>query len=56
MVPIVALVISSFFEGFQWHLLTLIGIAISVRETCWCFGADHGCDALHRQARGSGIR
>ncbi len=30
MVPIVALVISSFFEGFQWHLLTLVGIAISV--------------------------
>ena len=30
MVPIVALVISFFFEGFQWHLLTLAGIAISV--------------------------
>ena len=30
MVPIVALVISAFFEGFQWHLLTLLGIAISV--------------------------
>ncbi|MGE5616891.1 MAG: DMT family transporter [Bacillota bacterium] len=30
MVPIVALVISSFFEGFRWHALTLAGIAISV--------------------------
>jgi drug/metabolite transporter (DMT)-like permease len=30
MVPIVALVISAAFEGFQWHLLTWIGIAISV--------------------------
>jgi len=30
MVPIVALVVSSFFEGFRWHALTLIGIAISV--------------------------
>jgi drug/metabolite transporter (DMT)-like permease len=30
MVPIVALVISAFFEGFRWHALTWIGIAISV--------------------------
>jgi len=30
MTPIVALVVSGFFEGFQWHLLTLVGIAISV--------------------------
>jgi drug/metabolite transporter (DMT)-like permease len=30
MTPIVALVVSSVFEGFQWHVLTLIGIAISV--------------------------
>ena len=30
MVPIVALLISSVFEGFQWQALTLIGIAISV--------------------------
>ena len=30
MVPIVALVISSFFEGFRWHALTLAGIAVSV--------------------------
>ena len=30
MVPIVALVISALFEGFQWHVLTLLGIAISV--------------------------
>jgi drug/metabolite transporter (DMT)-like permease len=30
MVPIVALVISALFEGFHWHLLTWIGIAISV--------------------------
>ena len=30
MVPIVALVVSAFFEGFQWHALTWIGIAISV--------------------------
>ena len=30
MVPIVALVISSFFEGFSWHALTWLGIAISV--------------------------
>jgi drug/metabolite transporter (DMT)-like permease len=30
MVPIVALVISSIFEGFRWHALTLAGIAISV--------------------------
>ena len=30
MVPIVALVISSVFEGFAWHPLTVVGIAISV--------------------------
>jgi drug/metabolite transporter (DMT)-like permease len=30
MVPIVALMISGLFEGFQWHVLTLIGIAISI--------------------------
>jgi drug/metabolite transporter (DMT)-like permease len=30
MVPIVALLISAAFEGFRWHPLTGIGIAISV--------------------------
>jgi len=30
MVPIVALVISAAFESFAWHLLTLVGIAVSV--------------------------
>ena len=30
MIPIVALVISALFEGFRWHPLTWIGIAISV--------------------------
>ena len=30
MVPIVALVISAAFEGFRWHALTRIGIAVSV--------------------------
>jgi drug/metabolite transporter (DMT)-like permease len=30
MVPIVALVISAAFEGFHWHALTWVGIAISV--------------------------
>jgi drug/metabolite transporter (DMT)-like permease len=30
MTPIVALVISGLFEGFGWHALTVIGIAISV--------------------------
>lgn len=30
MVPIVALVVSSAFEGFQWQLLTGLGIAVSV--------------------------
>ena len=30
MVPNVALVVSAAFEGFQWHVLTWIGIAISV--------------------------
>ena len=30
MVPIVALVISAAFEGFQWALLTWAGVAISV--------------------------
>jgi drug/metabolite transporter (DMT)-like permease len=30
MVPIVALLISSIFEGFRWHPLTGVGIAISV--------------------------
>jgi drug/metabolite transporter (DMT)-like permease len=30
MSPIVALVVSSFFEGFQWHVLTLLGIAVSI--------------------------
>jgi drug/metabolite transporter (DMT)-like permease len=30
MVPIVALFVSAAFEGFQWHALTWIGIAVSV--------------------------
>lgn len=30
MVPIVALVISAAFEGFRWHPLTWVGIAVSV--------------------------
>ena len=30
MVPIVALVISAMFEGFQWQALTFLGIAVSV--------------------------
>jgi hypothetical protein len=30
MVPIVALVISSVFEHFDWHALTFAGIAVSV--------------------------
>jgi drug/metabolite transporter (DMT)-like permease len=30
MVPIVALVISAAFEGFRWHLLTWLGIVVSV--------------------------
>ena len=30
MVPIVALVISSIFESFTWHPLTVVGIAVSV--------------------------
>jgi drug/metabolite transporter (DMT)-like permease len=30
MVPIVALLVSAAFEGFQWHVLTLLGIAVSV--------------------------
>ncbi len=30
MVPIVALVISAFFEGFTWHVITVIGIALSL--------------------------
>ena len=30
MVPIVALVVSAAFEGFHWHLLTWLGIAVSV--------------------------
>jgi drug/metabolite transporter (DMT)-like permease len=30
MVPIVALMISAIFEGFRWHLLTAVGIAVSV--------------------------
>ncbi len=30
MVPIVALVISSIFESFSWHPLTLVGIVVSV--------------------------
>lgn len=30
MVPIVALVISAAFEGFRWHALTWVGIAVSV--------------------------
>jgi drug/metabolite transporter (DMT)-like permease len=30
MVPIVALVISALFEGFRWHALTWVGIAVSV--------------------------
>lgn len=30
MVPIVALVVSSLFEGFAWHALTVAGIAVSV--------------------------
>jgi drug/metabolite transporter (DMT)-like permease len=30
MVPIVALVISSLFEGFHWHALTWVGVTVSV--------------------------
>src|SRR5262249_23068054 len=30
MVPIVALLISAAFEGFRWHALTFVGIAVSV--------------------------
>ena len=30
MIPIVALVVSAAFEGFQWHPLTWLGIAVSV--------------------------
>ena len=30
MVPIVALIVSAFFEGFRWHALTWVGIAVSV--------------------------
>jgi len=30
MVPIVALIVSALFEGFRWHALTLVGIAVSV--------------------------
>ncbi len=30
MVPIVALLVSSLFEGFRWHALTVAGVAISV--------------------------
>jgi drug/metabolite transporter (DMT)-like permease len=30
MVPIVALIVSAAFEGFRWHLLTWVGIAVSV--------------------------
>ena len=30
MVPIMALVVSAAFEGFRWHLLTGVGIAVSV--------------------------
>ena len=30
MVPIVALVVSAAFEGFRWHFLTWVGVAISV--------------------------
>jgi len=30
MVPIVALLVSSVFEGFRWHVLTLLGIAVTV--------------------------
>ena len=30
MVPIMALVISAAFEGFRWHPLTWVGIAVSV--------------------------
>jgi len=30
MTPVVALVISAFFEGFRWHALTFAGIAVTV--------------------------
>jgi hypothetical protein len=30
MVPIVALAVSAAFEGFRWHALTGVGIAVSV--------------------------
>jgi drug/metabolite transporter (DMT)-like permease len=30
MIPIVALLVSAAFEGFQWHVLTFLGIAVSV--------------------------
>ena len=30
MAPVVALFVSTLFEGFQWHLLTALGVAISI--------------------------
>ena len=30
MTPVVALVVSAAFEGFRWHILTLVGIGVSV--------------------------
>jgi drug/metabolite transporter (DMT)-like permease len=30
MVPIVALVVSSLFEGYRWEWLALLGVAVSV--------------------------
>jgi hypothetical protein len=30
MAPVVALFVSTLFEGFQWHLLTAAGVAVSI--------------------------
>jgi drug/metabolite transporter (DMT)-like permease len=42
MVPIVALVISTLFEGLAWHLLMVLGIAISVAGNVLVLGSARG--------------
>jgi drug/metabolite transporter (DMT)-like permease len=48
MVPIVALFISSLFEGFNWQALTFAGVAVFCRREC--AGAGESSARLLRQA------
>jgi drug/metabolite transporter (DMT)-like permease len=40
MAPVVALIVSTLFEGFAWHALTVAGVAVSIAGNVLVLGAD----------------